>query len=224
MSKEKIVYNFSEDLAGTHMLIIENVAPHSRVLDIGCSKGYIGEYLVSEKGCEVWGIEPDATAYAEAKTKGYAFIANQTIEEALASDALKRERFDAIIMGDVIEHVTDPESVLRMIRASLNEKGRLILSLPNIAHYSVRLGLLSGRWNMVDTGILDRTHLHFYTLSTAKNMLEECGWRVACVRPRGDLERWFRKIGLEPIGKALLFAFQTLFAIQFVFVCYNKKA
>lgn len=224
MSKKQIAYNFSGEPTGTHMLILEHIAPHSRVLDIGCSRGYIGGYLTKEKGCEVWGIEPDKDSYNEAITKGYHVLANQTIEEALEGDVFRDQQFDYIVIGDVVEHLIDPESVLRMIRRFLNAKGRLILSLPNVAHYSTRLRLLRGQWNMTDSGIMDRTHLHFYTLRTATELLERCGWRVASVRPRGDLERWFRRIGMEHFGKRMIFAFPALFAIQFIFVCYNKES
>lgn len=202
------------------MLIVNEINSNSKVLDIGCASGYIGDYLVREKRCEVFGIEPDFESYKIAKEKGYRIILNKNIEESLNCEELKKEKFDYIILADVLEHTFDPKKILKELKDFLNDDGKIIISLPNTAHFSVRFSLLLGRFEMQDTGILDKTHLHFYTLKTAKELLSD--FNIEGIRPRGDLERWFRKIGLELVGRKLLFLFKTFFAVQFVFIISKK--
>jgi len=131
---------------------------------------------------------------------------------------LQGEQFDYILIGDVLEHLENPGSILSLLNKFLKINGRLVMSLPNVAHYSMRFGLLFGDWDMAETGILDKTHLHFYTLKSAKELLKNSGWKIVDFRPRGDLERWFRKLGLEWVGKKILFFWPTFFAVQLIFV------
>jgi methionine biosynthesis protein MetW len=215
------MYQLSDEPTGTHALLIGYIQPDSKVLDIGCAGGYLGEKMIKEKNCEVWGIEPDVKYYEEAIKKGYKIIYNTKIEEALNNIA--NEQFNYILIGDVLEHLADPEKILLSITKLLKDGGRLVVSLPNIAHYSIRSGLLLGKWDTVDAGILDKTHLHFYTLKSAKELFRNAGWKIVGVRPRGDLERWFRKIGLEWVGRKLLFLWPKFFAVQFIFVAEKEK-
>lgn len=212
---EKIIYNFSNEPTGTHMLLINEISDGSKILDVGCASGYLGEYLINEKKCEVWGIEPDVLSYNQALDKGYKKIINKGVESAL--NDIVGEKFDFILAGDMFEHLVAPETILLKLKDYLSD-GKIALSLPNVAHYSIRCKLLFGKWDMQKTGILDSTHLHFYTLKTAKELLKESGWKIERVRPRGDLERWFRKIGMERIGKLILFFWPEFFAIQFIFI------
>ncbi|MBI2037800.1 MAG: methyltransferase domain-containing protein [Candidatus Magasanikbacteria bacterium] len=221
MDKE-FIYNFSAEPTGTHMLLLGQVAPNSKVLDIGCAAGYLGKYLAVEKQCEMWGIEPDKDAVEMAKQNSYKFLLNKNIEEALHDPALAGQEFDYILLGDVLEHLLYPERILELLKILIRKNGKLLVSLPNVAHYSVRFSLLKGKWDMKDSGIMDRTHLHFYTVKTAKALLEKQGWKVEAIRPRGDLERWFRKIGLEKIGQKVLFLFPEFFSIQFIFTASLK--
>lgn len=222
MEKE-FVYNFSTEPTGTHMLLLGQVSAGAKVLDVGCAAGYLGKYLVQQKQCEVWGIESDPDAFQAAQQNNYKFLLNKSVEAALSDPSLAGQKFDFILLGDVLEHLLYPGQVLQLLKTFINENGRLLVSLPNVAHYSVRLSLLRGKWDMADSGIMDRTHIHFYTLKTATELLEQQGWIVEAARPRGDLERWFRKIGLEKIGKKILFLFPNFFAIQFIFTAKAKK-
>lgn len=214
--QEKIKYNFSNDPTGIHMLILGEVDKSSKVLDIGCASGYMGEYLSKEKNCDVFGIEPNFKSFEIAKDKGYKIILNKNIEEALKGEELKNEKFDYIILADVLEHVVSPEKVLDGIKRFLKDDGRIIISLPNVAHYSVRLSLFFGKFDMKETGVMDKTHLHFYTLKSAKKLLEN--FEIEKIRPRGDLERWFGKFYLGFVGKKILFLFKKFFAVQFIFL------
>lgn len=215
--ENNLVYKISLEPTGTHMLLADNIAPGSKVLDVGCADGYMGEFLIKHKNCELWGIEPFSESFALAQGKGYAFISNNQIEIALHDEKLKNEQFDFILIGDVLEHLVFPGQVLHDLKKLLKPNGVLVVSLPNVGHYSIRRNLLMGKWDMAESGIMDRTHLHFFTLKTAVELLEKNGWKIQSMRPRGDLERWFRKIGLEKFGKKILYLFPELFSIQFVF-------
>ncbi|MBP9732118.1 MAG: class I SAM-dependent methyltransferase [Candidatus Magasanikbacteria bacterium] len=217
------VYSFSGESSGTHALILDQVRPETTILDVGCSTGYLGEYLIQNKKCMVYGIESDAPSHAIALSKGYETVALETVEDALSSHIFEGKKFDHIIIGDVLEHVVDPSYVLKEIKKYLAEQGTIIISLPNVAHYSVRFALLRGKWDMTDTGIMDRTHLHFFTLKTAKEMIGKTGYEIEMVRPRGDLERWFRKISLESVGRRILEWCSSFFAIQYIFVVRVKS-
>lgn len=206
----------SSEPTGAHMLIVSQIKSGSKVLDAGCSSGYFGQYLITEKGCEVWGVEPYEKDCLLAREKGYKKVINKTIESAFEDRDLAVEKFDYIIFADVLEHLVDPAVILNKVRTFLKSDGKIIISLPNVAHYSIRFSLLTGNWNMQEFGILDRTHLHFYTLKTIKELLANANFKIDIVKPRGDLPRWFRKIGLESFGSFLLNCFPEFWALQFV--------
>jgi 2-polyprenyl-3-methyl-5-hydroxy-6-metoxy-1,4-benzoquinol methylase len=86
--------------------------------------------------------------------------------------------FDAVLCGDLIEHLRDPEAFLARVRPLLRAHGRLVLTTPNVANWAMRLGLLAGRWRYTERGILDRTHTHLFTRSTLVETLERAGYRV----------------------------------------------
>lgn len=208
-------YRFDPAPANTHRLLLEAVPAGSRVLEIGTASGYLGEYLIKEKNCEVWGVEPFAEAYQEAMKCGYTRLFNKSVEEFLADNDGVPEKFDVILLGDVLEHLVAPAVVLRQLTRQLQPAGICVISLPNIAHYSIRKDLLLGRWAMSDAGILDRTHLHFYNQAGMIELIKSAGLDIVSVRPSGGyLERFLRRFG--QLGKRLLFAAPRVFAFQFI--------
>jgi 2-polyprenyl-3-methyl-5-hydroxy-6-metoxy-1,4-benzoquinol methylase len=212
------VYRFDPNPVNTHGLLIAAIPQRSRVLEIGTASGYIGEYLIHEKKCEVWGVEPVQELCVDAKTVGYTKLFCTSVEDFLQVEAVKGEKFDVVLMGDVLEHMVHPDFVLSEIKKFIKPNGIAVISLPNVGHYSARKKILAGNWDMSDTGIFDRTHLKFFTLKTMKAMLESSGWQVVSTRPSdGYLEqKW------HGLGKHLLFHFPTLFAVQFVFIAQPK--
>jgi methionine biosynthesis protein MetW len=150
-----------------------------RVLDVGCGAGALGAALREEReGIEVFGLElfADAAARARERLDG---VVEANLDEL---DDLPYERgsFDAMVFGDVLEHLHDPHRLLRVLRPWLADDGALILSVPNVGHWSVVLPLLTqDRWPYADAGLLDRTHVHFFTLTEAELMLRDCGFRLA---------------------------------------------
>jgi len=146
-----------------------------RVLDVGCGGGALGATLKAERaGCEVVGLEgfPEAAARARARLDDVLCLDLDSLE-ALPPEAGK---FDAMVFGDVLEHLRDPVRLVRTLLPSLSEGGVLVLSIPNVKHWTVLYPLLvKDRWTYEDAGLLDRTHVHFFTGATAAEMLRELG-------------------------------------------------
>lgn len=162
---------------GHHLLaeaVLANTEPGDRVLEGGVSSGYFAELLV-RTGRRVDGIELDAVAAERAR---------RVCERVWVGDLQHvdvRELdgpYDLLLFGDTLEHVPDPVIVLRTLASKLRPGGTLVVSIPNVANWAVRLGLLAGRFRYTDRGILDRTHLRFYTRRTVVEMVEEAGFTV----------------------------------------------
>jgi 2-polyprenyl-3-methyl-5-hydroxy-6-metoxy-1,4-benzoquinol methylase len=127
---------------------------------------------------------------------------------------------------DVLEHLRDPVSLLKRLRPFLKPDGTIIISIPNVANLSIRFGLLFGRWNYAEYGILDRTHLRFFTRKTAIAMVTGAGFEIKIIDVTPGvplLSRVYRKPFIT-INYALSKAFQTKFATQFIISASPKDA
>lgn len=150
------------------------------VLDVGCAAGDTARAL-ADRGCRVSGVDIDAAA-AEPARAVLDELVIADIDQAPLSTHFKAESFDAIIFGDVLEHLVDPAMVLRDAIGLLTPQGRILVSIPNIAHGAIRLALLQGRWNYTATGLLDKTHLRFFTYDTVCELLEGAGLAIEELR------------------------------------------
>ena len=150
------------------------------VLDVGCAAGDTAEALVA-RGCTVSGLDIDAEA-AEAARTVLEELVIADIDRNPLSEHFKAESFDAIIFGDVLEHLVDPWATLRDAATLLRPGGRILVSIPNVAHAAVRLALLLGNWDYTDKGLLDRTHLRFFTLETVCELLESADLQIEVLR------------------------------------------
>lgn len=160
--------------------LFEYIKEGDRVLDVGCSTGYFGEALIHLKKCEVWGVDIDKGDIEEAKKRlSKAFILD--INDTKAYEKLGK--FDVIIFADVLEHLIDPRTTLRNIKALLRPEGKVIFSLPHMAHSSVRLDLLAGKFPYKNRGLLDNTHLHFYDMDEAKSIFYDAGYDIKQIDP-----------------------------------------
>jgi methionine biosynthesis protein MetW len=148
-----------------------------RVLDVGCGAGALGAALREERGIEVMGLELSPEAAAHARERLDAVV--EADLDRLEALPFERGSFDAMVFGDVLEHLHGPDRLLRVLRPWLADDGALVCSIPNVVHWSVVLPLLTqDRWPYADAGLLDRTHVHFFTLAEAELMLRECGFVV----------------------------------------------
>jgi len=187
--RTEIKYTRFDDSPGsTHNLVLDLVEPGSRVLEFGCSTGYMSKALHDRLGATVVGVELNAEA---------AELAQAHLERVLVGDAeeldleaeLGGERFDAILFADVLEHLRDPAALLRRVRPLLAEGGIVVASIPNIAHASVRLALLGGSWRYREQGLLDETHLRFFTREGVEDLFESAGYVIThWVRRRLEAE------------------------------------
>lgn len=157
--------------------MVSHIASGSTVLEFGPATGYVTCYLKKEKRCKVYIIEVDQEAYESALV--YA-------EEGICCDAEKLEwidrfqgmQFDYITFADVLEHLRNPEVVLAKCLPFLKEDGRILVSIPNIAHNAVLIDLYNNKFQYRKTGILDNTHLRFYTHDSLRELFHNCGLRV----------------------------------------------
>jgi SAM-dependent methyltransferase len=163
-----------------------------RVLDVGCGKGYFGEALKQSREIEVWGIEPVAAAAAEAATK-----LDHVVEGMFTPEAdLPVESFDGIFFNDVLEHLFDPAAALQLARKLLKPDGAVIASIPNIRHFPTMWELIVRKdWRYSDSGILDRTHLTFFTQKSILALFANCDFKVERIEginppSRGAARKW----------------------------------
>ena len=139
--------------AGTHALLLDWVGFNKVVLEIGCNTGYLSN-VMQQRGCRVTGVEIDADAAELARPFCQRLIVGD-IERLDWKAALGDEQFDVILFGDVLEHTRAPVDVLRSLAEYLTPAGYIVASLPNVAHGSIRLSLLLGRFEYAPLGILD---------------------------------------------------------------------
>jgi len=167
------------DTNSSHTQIVDKVSDGTRVLDVGCACGDLGVYLRHCKKCMVWGMEycPESIKMARS-TGAYEHVAQVDLNTFTDHHVYQQYAFDHIIFGDVLEHLYSPEKVLHSFIPLLGKGGSIIVSLPNIAHGSILTQLLANKFSYMDHGILDRTHLRFFTYESMAKMFAELGLKV----------------------------------------------
>ncbi|MDB5099860.1 MAG: methyltransferase protein [Cyanobacteria bacterium RYN_339] len=176
--KYDIVTDGLADTAHGHQL--RQVPPGSRVLELGCASGYVSKLLVERLGCTVTGVEL-LEEYAALARAHCAEVLVGNLDQLDLTQALAGRQFDVVLAGDVLEHLLDPRRTLTQARALLAPGGRVVATIPNIAHGDVRLALLAGRFDYRRLGLLDETHVRFFTHSTVRQLFEQAGLAVALV-------------------------------------------
>lgn len=155
--------------------IIVNMIPKgARVLDVGCAAGAISQLIADKCHAEVVGVEPDPDRAALAASRGLNVHVG-TLEPSLISEI---GAFDIVLFSDVLEHLPNPQATLLLAREVLRPGAYAVVSLPNVAHWSVRLEILQGRFRYQECGIMDATHLKWFTRASAISLLESAGFRV----------------------------------------------
>jgi len=181
METHPVKYQFEVDLDDRnngHALLAGMVAGHRGdamdILEVGCSSGYVGATLVA-RGHRVTGIEADPVAAEAARARLQAV-------HAMEADRFLRQpattRYDAILFGDVLEHIAEPETTLRLCHSHLAPDAIVAVSLPCITHGSIRAMLLDGRWDYAEFGLLDRTHLRFFSREGMAALMARGGFRI----------------------------------------------
>lgn len=174
------VYTFKDFEGSSHRILIDLIRRYVRrggvLLDLGAAGGELGAALRKQFGRTI-GFEYNVDCISSLR---------EHFDQALIADLEKVKRLptgaDAIVLADVIEHLRDASSLLQLVRSSLKKDAHIFVSVPNIANITVRLGLLFGIFQYRDRGILDNTHLRFYTLRTIRQEIENAGFRIIAIR------------------------------------------
>jgi 2-polyprenyl-3-methyl-5-hydroxy-6-metoxy-1,4-benzoquinol methylase len=196
-----------------------------RILDVGCAGGTIAG-LIDNPNTEIVGIDREDVP---GRSPRIARFVQQDIEQGFDPSGLGT--FDYILLADVLEHVRNPREVLEKCRACLRPGGSVVVAVPNVGHWSVRFSLLFGRFNYRPRGILDATHVHFYTKSSIRRLLTEAGYRVARLDatpvPVPDLfpelaRNWLVRFG-HALATGLARLWKALFGYQFVITAVPER-
>jgi len=162
-------YKLNLSRYSTHSVIRSNIGTNETVLDVGCNDGYIG--YISDNSNIFYGLDFLDESVKNAK-KIYKDV--MVYDLNCLNKLSWNIKFDTIIFADVLEHLLNPEEVLFFFVSNyLKENGKIIISLPNIANWQIRIKLLFGNFNYTETGILDKTHFHLYTFKSANDMIKK---------------------------------------------------
>jgi len=168
------------DCNSSRTMMIEFTGTGKTVLEIGTSTGYMSRVL-KERGNTVVGIEVDREAASVAKQYCDRLL-NADIESLLLGDALEKNFFDVVILGDVLEHLKWPDKVIEQLKSHLRPDGYLVVSMPNVAHGDVILNLFAGKFPYHDSGLLDITHLRFFGLEDVVKLFNSAGYQICDLR------------------------------------------
>jgi SAM-dependent methyltransferase len=222
-------YELKDDPHSSHGIILARLGEGRgrRVLDVGAADGLLAERLTAQ-GWRATAVERDSERALRAQSR-CAEVIVADLDRGLPDLA---GRYDAVVCGDVLEHLSDPLPVLRGIGRHLVPGAAVLVSVPNVAHLTVRLSLLVGRWNYADRGILDRTHLRHFTRRTFLDLLREADLVVTelavtpvplpLVVPRKFHGAWLAVA--QRLGAAAARGWPGGLAYQFVAVCRPKTA
>ena len=204
------------------------------MLDVGAAQGILGQLLADDASVgagsgrpgteggetpplQIDAIEPNA-AWADAASPFYRQVMDSTVEAANLPD----NTYDCIVCADVLEHLPDPLATLKRLRQAAKPDATFIISLPNVAHLAVRTMLLFGRFPKMERGILDKTHLQFFTKDTAKNLLTDAGLHVdrtlTTVVPLEDFGNGFFTKAMMGVQRLAVAVLPRMFAMQWIFI------
>lgn len=196
---------------GSLSSIIEEINKEEKVLDVGCSDGYLAKFLPRN---DVYGVDYNPIALKRAQQWCKATKLSNLNDISDDTPLLFNEKFDVIVFADILEHLLFPDKVLQYFKKMLKSEGKVIISLPNVALWRVRLQLLFGKFDYTEYGVLDNTHLHLYTFKSAKKMVESSGLKVTKIFGAANLLGWI--VRYAPL-------FKKLFSIHIIIISKNKN-
>ncbi len=174
------MYELKPDPYSSHSVILRlcGEGRGRRLLDVGAADGLLSR-LFTARGWRVTAMERDPARAAA----GRASCDRMIVADLDRDIPVLEETFDVIVYGDVLEHLVDPLRTLVTLDERLAPGGLVVVSIPNVAHLWIRLSLLVGRFEYADRGILDRTHVHFFTERSLRELLARAGLRVVRLEP-----------------------------------------
>jgi 2-polyprenyl-3-methyl-5-hydroxy-6-metoxy-1,4-benzoquinol methylase len=166
------------------------------VLDVGCGSGALSE-AIKQKGYEVWGIEENEEAACRAAHRIDRVLRLNLHDREAVGASLNGRKFDYLIFSDVLEHVYDPFSVLGEYLRFVKDGGRVVISVPNALVWTNRISFVFGRFEYADTGVMDRTHIRWFTFRSAKRLVRAAG----CSLEKIDYTPFFVRAALPIIKR-----------------------
>ncbi len=203
--------------------IFKQIKPGSTVLEFGCATGRMTKFLNEYLRCKVYILEIDEEGYGEAiKYAENGFCGD--VETLKWIDTFKNQKFDYILFADVLEHLRNPEKILKASNEFLKDDGKIILSVPNIAHNSILLNLYENKFNYTSTGLLDNTHIRFFTYYSLIEFCESGNFKIVykdgtvidsfCNEQKPDIENtyinYYDAVFSRPLGEY----YQYIFVLQ----------
>ncbi len=151
-------------------------------VDVGCATGENG-LLIKQKfpNCSVWGVETNRAAAAVASGRLDRVLVGKMEDFNLEELGLKKGELDAVLFADVLEHMYDPWRTMVSVREYLSDDGEVVISIPNIRNLTVLVSLVGGTWDYESQGLLDITHIRFFTKTTFERLISETGYIVEAV-------------------------------------------
>lgn len=211
-----------EDHNHSHHQIVRRIPKYAQVLELGCASGEMSAMIKQHCQAQIFGVEKEPHSAWQAQ-RHCDYVFTEDLDDPNSLDALQFEKFDVITLVDVLEHLRHPEALLQRLRPLLLEEGTILLSVPNVAHASVRLELLTGDFRYEEAGILDSTHLKFFTLKSLKALIQRCGFVVNEIdytwhdMPDAVIARYLRQVGVEATPRVLDYFHQPeAVAYQFI--------
>ena len=173
-------YNFNLDMDNSNSLsiILNHIKKNSIILEFGTANGRMSKYLKETMNCKVYGVEIDENSAKDAKVFCEKIIIDD-VEKYTWVEEYKGIKFDYIIFADVLEHLRFPDKVLNISKSLLKNDGSIFISIPNIAHNSIIMDLLQDKFTYNSTGLLDNTHIKFFTKNTLDELIEKCNLKIA---------------------------------------------
>lgn len=162
------------------------IKPNSKILDIGCACGDFGSYIKSKDNFDVYGLEYDHVSIEIARNK-HVYEKIEQCDLNFFDDRIFSEHlnsFDYVCLLDVIEHTWDPEKTINYALSFIKPGGHLIISLPNIGHSSIKSKLLNNDFSYTATGILDETHIRFFTYKTIASLMSKINLSIEAMKPK----------------------------------------
>jgi O-antigen biosynthesis protein len=191
--------------------VLKVIPMNATILDVGCATGSLGRAIKKYKKPKLLiGIDSDKPALK---------IASHYYDEVYELDVdgkitLHNKHFDCIILADIMEHLKDPETLLRSLKSYLKPRGIMVISVPNILFIINRVNILIGRFEYTDKGIMDRTHLRFFTCRSLRKMLSDNDFEILNFRGYINTRNYLRFADFFAKIMPDLFAYQLLFVVR----------
>lgn len=228
MRKNKLIYHkFNPDPFHTHAKLLKRIPIGVSVLEIGSATGYFTDKLLRQE-CQVTSVEKNRELAVIARRRYKNKIINCNANK-LNKFLTKNNKFDFILLADVLEHLEDPEFTLNLLKKYLLPNGRILTSVPNIANFAIRLNLFFlGQFDYQEYGIMDRSHLRFFTKKTIEEVLKKLGFEITYFDVVSGFEVLriyaktigritFRIVPLRFIEYFITRLFPSLFSLEFIY-------